>query len=690
MAHLLREKQNSLARQILLPLLVLVILTALAVGIPAILVFQDQIEHQAQILSEQGSQTTQILITNQLNDLSYLAVLTAQRPTLHRLILENDLDQLPSYLDTLRQGAGLGAILLCQDSTQPILQVGMGLPDQICQGSKPSQEIIFDSSNQQGWLLAIQPIPFEMEGMDVVVGISLNNQYAAQLANETGLEQILLFDGNFLASSYAVQEGILDTFQPGQLTLPSRLSPYYSLHRRYQDTGLETIVSLPASRFIQARQELSRFLGGSILIVILLSSGLGILSAQRISRPLEKLRDSAQNLRYGDLTTPIQVETSVRELALLSYVLDDARVTLSHSISELRNEKAWTDQILESVVEGIIILDRNKNITYFSPGAEQISGWEGDEVLSRPVDEVLPLFTEKGSFSQCLPDPGGKQRIAVKVRNGRPATLAITRASIRPPESPRSDTVLVLRDVSSEETIHRLLGDFLANITHEFRTPLSALAASAELLLDQLPDLEHDELVNLLNNIHLGIFNLQTLIDNLLEGASIETGRFRVSRQASDIHVLIQETCASLLPLTAKYGMEIEIEIAQGLPLVLADPRRTSQVLVNLISNAIRWAASGKTIQVSAVQSPAGVEVSVSDHGPGIPLEHQASLFHPFPNSHVKTHPQQGAGLGLSVVKAIIEAQGGSVGMRDRPGGGSIFWFTVLLAPLGSPDEGTP
>ena len=245
----------------------------------------------------------------------------------------------------------------------------------------------------------------------------------------------------------------------------------------------------------------------------------------------------------------------------------------------------------------------------------------------------------------------------------------------------------MLRDVSSEESIRRLLGDFLANITHEFRTPLSALAASAELLLDQLPDLEPDELVNLLNNIHLGIFNLQTLIDNLLEGASIETGRFRVSRQPSDLQAIIQETCRSLSPLAAKYGMEIEVEINGDLPPVMADSRRTSQVLVNLISNAIRWAAGSKTIMVSAVHGPDGVEVSVSDHGPGIPLEQQAGLFHPFPNSQAKTGLQQGAGLGLSVVKAIVEAQGGSVGMRDRPGGGATFWFTLLEAPVDLPKE---
>jgi PAS domain S-box-containing protein len=364
--------------------------------------------------------------------------------------------------------------------------------------------------------------------------------------------------------------------------------------------------------------------------------------------------------------------------------LDDARATLNHTISELRNEKAWTDHLLESVVEGIITLDRNKNITFFSHGAEQISGWEQEEVLSRPVDEVFPLFNGEGAFSQRLPDPGGKSKIVAKMRNGRPVTLAITRASMGPPESGKTGAVLVLRDVSSEESIRRLLGDFLANITHEFRTPLSALAASSELLLDQLPDLEQDELLDLINNIHLGILNLQTLIDNLLEGASIETGRFRVFVQPSDLPAIIRETVQAISPLAAKYGIDIETETPPGIPPVLADPRRTGQVLVNLLSNAIKWASSKGPITITAAGTGDLIEVSVSDRGPGISPEQQATLFHPFPNPQSENRPQQGAGLGLSVVKAIVEAQGGRVGMRNRPGGGATFWFTLLDAPSDS------
>jgi PAS domain S-box-containing protein len=657
-------------------MLALVILTAFAVGLPAILVVNEQLEHQARARVEQGLQTTHILITNKINDLSYLAVLTAQRPTLGRLISENDLVELDQYLEIFRQGASLDAVLLCDGSSQVIWQVGESISNQACRVDDAAI-IAEEGPEYQGWMLASQSFSEQAQNIRVVVGTQLDDDFASQLRDETGVEQILIFDGRYLAASFPEGSRVWQTLIPEVMTVHSELIQYYSLRQHFASTGLETVVSLAATDFIDARRLLNLVIGGSIALVILAGSSFGIIRARQISRPLERLRDSAERLRHGDLATPIRVDSSVRELALLSYVLDDARTTLNHSISELRNEKAWTDHLLESVVEGIITLDRGKNITFFSHGAEQITGWTREEVLLRPVDDIFPLFEAEGSFSHRLPTPGSKQTITVQNRSGKPTALAITGASLAPPESGKGATVLVLRDVSSEESIRRLLGDFLSNITHEFRTPLTALAASSELLLDQLQDLEQEELAGLLNNIHLGILNLQTLIDNLLEGASIETGRFRVFVQPTDLTRILNEAVHTMQPLAEKYGIEIETNLPSEIPPVQADSRRTTQVLLNLLSNAIKWGASRGSIVVSAQRIDNFVEVSVSDQGPGVPLELQTSLFHPFSKVETGSQPHQGAGLGLSVVKAIVEAQGGSVGLRDRTGGGAIFWFTL-------------
>ena len=133
-------------------------------------------------------------------------------------------------------------------------------------------------------------------------------------------------------------------------------------------------------------------------------------------------------------------------------------------------------------------------------------------------------------------------------------------------------------------------------------------------------------------------------------------------------------------PLAKKYGQLIEVDAPTEMPEVRADPRRTGQVLVNLLSNAIKWNPTGGTIRLSLTQEQDKIVISVVDQGPGIPIDRQSEVFLRF--DRVQTpqgRSEYGAGLGLSVVKAIVEAQGGQVGAYNHPAGGAVFWFSLLV-----------
>jgi len=217
-------------------------------------------------------------------------------------------------------------------------------------------------------------------------------------------------------------------------------------------------------------------------------------------------------------------------------------------------------------------------------------------------------------------------------------------------------------------------------VAHEFRTPLSALAASVELLMDQAPDLSTAELEELLNSVHLGVLGLQTLIDNLLESASIEAGRFRVYPRTSSVTEIIAEAIRVMQPLLDKRSQRLVVELPTAIPLVLADSRRTVQVLVNLLSNASKYGPDDVEIEVGAAVCGKWVRVTVADTGPGVPPEVRDHLFQRFVYSDTgNDRAQVGAGLGLSVVKAVVKAHGGEVGIDDRQGGGSVFWFTIPM-----------
>ncbi|MFN8458919.1 MAG: ATP-binding protein [Anaerolineae bacterium] len=201
-----------------------------------------------------------------------------------------------------------------------------------------------------------------------------------------------------------------------------------------------------------------------------------------------------------------------------------------------------------------------------------------------------------------------------------------------------------------------------------------------ELLLDQAPDLSQAELQELLTSLHLGVLGLQTLIDNLLESASIEAGRFQVSPRHTQLGDIINEVARTIQPLLAKRSQYLELDLPAVLPPVQADPRRTAQVLTNLLSNASKYSPDATEITIGASRVEQWVRVTVADRGPGIPPEYQTDLFRLFIRGRVGEENQTaqgGTGLGLSVVKAIVEVQGGEVGVENRQGQGAIFWFTL-------------
>jgi PAS domain S-box-containing protein len=405
------------------------------------------------------------------------------------------------------------------------------------------------------------------------------------------------------------------------------------------------------------------------------------LLARRIGRPLAHLAEAADAMSRGNLDAPLAVEARVREVAQVAQALEVARADLLRSLAELRQEKAWTDHLLEANVEGIVTLDQRGRVTFFSHGAERITGLRREEAVGQNCDWVFEPLDADGPFSQLIPPPGRRQKISVEFRDGRQAILAVTGARLLPPEGGDARVALVFRDVSEEEAVHRLLGHFLANVAHEVRTPLSALAASVELLLDQTPDLSPGELQELLTSLHLGVLGLQTLIDNLLESASIEAGHFRVHPRSSNLDAIIAEAVAMMQPLLEKRGQHLVVELPAAIPVVQADPRRTMQVLVNLLSNASKYGPDNAEIEIGATLQGDRVRITVADSGPGVPAEQRQNLFRRFVSADPGNGKTQvGAGLGLSVVKAIVEGHGGQVGIDSGEGGGSVFWFTLLLS----------
>ena len=682
---------HRLRSQLILTFLAGFLGIGIAIGLPVLVLINRQASSQAQLLLDQSVISSRAFIESEQSNLESLALLVSQRPTLMRYLEEQSFSSLGDYLNTLREGANLDLLLVCSDGsdvTKPGQAVSIA---DLCSKEPQDGYAVSGTSDAQYLYSSVDTEPVQGSTYRIVVG-KRTASILTELQNETGLHYFLVQENQTIDSSDTALEASPEMLsemrnkasQGVELSL-NRRSFGINGHRYLltileldPSLNLDLVNALNVDNQIAVQKSLNNTLIVGLFFIVLIVSALGVWQAQRISRPIVSLADSAAKFRQGNLEAPLSIQSSISEINQLTNTLEDARVALEHTMKQLQAEKTWIEHLLNSIVEGMITLDNQNRITFASAGVSKIIGYERDQIIGQKADHVFLPGEGEVAFSAQLPEAGQQRRVSIRLKNGQDALLSISKANLIPPEANSANRALVIRDVTNEEYIHRLLGDFMANVTHEFRTPLAALEASSELLLDNLHSLSHTEIEELLVSLNLGIINLQTLIDNLIEAASIEAGRFKVHRQDILFEAILNEAREIIQPLAQKYGLQLVSTPLKESVHVLADQRRTVQVLVNLLSNAIKHSPEHGRIQINHSVMNGTLRVEVIDEGGGVPLDQRKDLFRRFARLETTNErARQGAGLGLSVVKAIIEAQHGEVGITDLPGGGNSFWFTL-------------
>ncbi len=230
---------------------------------------------------------------------------------------------------------------------------------------------------------------------------------------------------------------------------------------------------------------------------------------------------------------------------------------------------------------------------------------------------------------------------------------------------------------SDLERADRLRRDMVADAAHELRTPLSNIRGYLEAILDGVKKPDTDTIRSLDEEAIL----LSRLVDDLQELSLAESGELKLNRQVEDISRIIRRTAALVHAKAAKKGVSLSLDLSDELPAVNIDPQRISQVLANLLDNAIAHTAEGGTITVTARQRDSWVEVSVSDTGEGIPAESLPNIFERFYRvDKSRTRATGGSGLGLTIAKQLVEAHGGNIAVRSELGKGSCFSFTIPVS----------
>ncbi len=237
-----------------------------------------------------------------------------------------------------------------------------------------------------------------------------------------------------------------------------------------------------------------------------------------------------------------------------------------------------------------------------------------------------------------------------------------------------------VRDVTAQAELLRLKEDFMLQVAHELRTPISALSATLDLLVEDALSMSREELGSMMSTLRRSALRLEVLVENLLDAGSIEAGTFQVRSMPASVKASLQDALVFVQPLVDSKRQQLVTELHADADRVLADPRRTAQVLANLIANASRYSPEASKIVVSAATREGFVRVTVRDEGPGIPEDEQPRLFQRFFRSREVRDQAGGVGLGLSICRAIVHAQGGEIGIESAPGRGTSVHFTLPKA----------
>jgi len=231
--------------------------------------------------------------------------------------------------------------------------------------------------------------------------------------------------------------------------------------------------------------------------------------------------------------------------------------------------------------------------------------------------------------------------------------------------------------------LEQLKRSFLSTVSHELRTPLTGMVGNLELLEDGIGGPLSPAQEAYVREVQRGATQLSELVESLLDTAQMEAGAFRVKREAVDLNVLLPQARQAIAGWAAQKRLNLELSVEAELPLVQGDALRLSQVMSNLLSNAVKFTPEGGTLRITAAASPEGVSVTVSDTGIGIPVSALPHVFEPFFQvDSGLTRQHRGSGLGLPIVKTLVEAMGGTIVVSSQPAQGSTFRVTMPLADV--------
>jgi len=408
------------------------------------------------------------------------------------------------------------------------------------------------------------------------------------------------------------------------------------------------------------------------LVVAMLAAVLSLIVSRHISRPIEEIRKGAECFARGEFQCVLPA-SKIEEIGGLSDAMKEMALELSKRINTVVEQRNEIEAMLSSMVEGVIAVDMGERVISMNAAAGQMFGYNLSEVQGRSIQELVRNTVLQRFVTRALSSQEPVEKDIVLSSNGE-RFLNGHGTVLRDARGKQIGALVVLNDVTHIRKLEKIRRDFVANVSHEIKTPITAIKGFVETLLDGAVG-NPDDAKRFLGIIQKHVDRLESIIEDLLSLSRIEreAEREEVPLDESRVKDVLQSAIQFCEISTVARKMEMELSCDEEIKARM-NPPLLEQAFVNLLENAIKYSDDGSIIRLEAAETGGEIVINVIDQGCGIEREHLPRLFERFYRvDKARSRQLGGTGLGLAIVKHIVQAHRGKVSVESVPGEGSTF-----------------
>jgi two-component system phosphate regulon sensor histidine kinase PhoR len=433
-------------------------------------------------------------------------------------------------------------------------------------------------------------------------------------------------------------------------------------------------------------EEFTAILLQSFLVILVSSVLVAFLFSRRLTTPIRDMEHFTERLRSGETPGTLMIRSSdeIGQLAEnINYMVDE----LQRRIAALQEEKAKVEAAFSSALDGVLILDSQGRIETVNRGMRTMIGERYRDIVGKtPLEAFRNLGLQKALDQYRSGGTLVSQEIEMGEEN--PIMLDVSITPVRGVDAVEGKTMLVFHDLTRLKKLERMRVDFVANVTHEIKTPLTAILGFVETLQDGAIE-DRETAKKFLSTIARHAERLNRLVEDLLTISNTELGELHFSFESVALSGIAQSVLHMIQQKAREKNIEITSAISEDLPLIRADRDRLSQILINILDNAVKFTPEGGTVSLSAAPAAGNeVVVKIADTGIGVPRDEIPRLGERFYRvDKTRSRELGGTGLGLSIVKHLMTAHKGRMEIESQLGRGTTVSLYFPIAGTPSPDS---